>query len=327
MSSHTTVDRKMRAAVLTGPREVAVQEVPVPVPGPGQVRVRLEGCGVCASNLPMWEGRPWFDYPTAPGAPGHEGWGVIDAVGPGAEELPPGTRVAMISGNAFADYDVTDASSVAPLPPQLEGDDFPGEPLGCAMNIFSRSDIRPEQTVAIIGAGFLGALMTRLCASAGARVLAISRRVFSLEVASGQGAEEAVLMDDHWRVIERVMELTGGRRCERVFEMVGLQWPLDLASALCAERGRLIIAGFHQDGPRQVNMQEWNWRGIDVVNAHERDPEVYVAGIEAAVEAVKVARLDPAPLLTHRFQLEQLGEAFEAMRCRPDGFVKGVVVS
>ena len=79
-------------------------------------------------------------------------------------------------------------------------------------------------------------------------------------------------------------ELTDGRWCERVIEAVGLQWPLDLAGELTGERGRLVIAGYHQDGPRQVNMQLWNWRGIDVINAHERDPQRYVDGMRAAVD-------------------------------------------
>ena len=93
-------------------------------------------------------------------------------------------------------------------------------------------------------------------------------------------------MDDHWRIIEAVKALTGGRFCERVIEATGKQWPLDLAAELTAERGRLVIAGYHQDGPRQVNMQLWNWRGLDVINAHERDPAIYVHGVRAAVAAV-----------------------------------------
>ena len=47
-----------------------------------------------------------------------------------------------------------------------------------------------------------------------------------------------------------------------------------------------MIAGYHQDGLRQVNMQLWNWRGIDVINAHERDPRVYISGMHAAANAI-----------------------------------------
>lgn len=316
----------MRAARLVGPGEIRVEEVAVPEPGPGQVRVRLEGCGVCASNLGPWAGPEWMEFPTAPGDLGHEGWGVVDRIGDGVEGLAPGDRVAALSFAAYAEYDVADADKVVKLPAELDGQPFPGEPLGCAMNIFRRSGIEAGQTVAIIGIGFLGALLTRLASDAGARVIAISRRPFSLQIAERMGAAEIIPMEDHWEIIEKVRELTGGAFCERVIEAVGKQWPIDLAAELTGERARLVIAGYHQDGPRQVDMQSWNWKGLDVINAHERDPAVYIGGIREAVDAVSAGRLDPRPLFTHDFTLEQLGAALDATRDRPEGFLKALVV-
>jgi threonine dehydrogenase-like Zn-dependent dehydrogenase len=194
------------------------------------------------------------------------------------------------------------------------------------MNILRRSGIEAGQTVAIVGIGFLGAVLTRLAANAGARVIAISRRPFSLEVARSMGAAETIAMDDHWRIIETVREMTGGGFCARVIEAVGKQWPLDLAAELTGERGRLVIAGYHQDGPRQVNMQLWNWRGLDVINAHERDPAIYLSGVRAAVAAVTAGELEVAPLITHSYPLDRLDEALAATRDRPEGFLKAVVV-
>jgi threonine dehydrogenase-like Zn-dependent dehydrogenase len=112
-----------------------------------------------------------------------------------------------------------------------------------------------------------------------------------------------------------------------VIEAVGKQWPLDLAGELVREGGKLIVAGYHQDGPRQVNMQMWNWRGLDVINAHERDPAVYIEGIRLAVDAVASGRLDPTPLYTHTFPLDQLDDALNATRDRPDGFLKALVMT
>jgi threonine dehydrogenase-like Zn-dependent dehydrogenase len=315
----------MRAAVLEGPGRMSVQDVARPEPGPGQVRVRLEGCGVCASNLTPWEGPEWQQFPTEPGSLGHEGWGLIDAVGEGVVGLSVGDRVAALSYKSYAEYDIAEADAVVRLPDSLNGKPFPGEPLGCAMNIFRRSDIEAGQTVAIVGIGFLGALLTRLATDAGARVIAISRRPFSLDIARQFGAAEVIPMDDHNGIIERVKELTEGKFCDRVIEAVGKQWPLDLASELVKERGKLIVAGYHQDGPRQVNMWLWNWRGIDVINAHERDPAAYAQGIRDAVEAVASGRLDPSPLYTHTFALDQLDQALDATRDRPDGFLKALV--
>jgi threonine dehydrogenase-like Zn-dependent dehydrogenase len=315
----------MRAAVLTGPGRFRVEEVGRPEPGPGQVRIRLEGCGVCASNLTPWAGPDWMRFPTDPGALGHEGWGWIDAAGEGVDGIGPGARVAALTGNSYAEYDLADASALVTLPGALDDIAFPAEPFGCAMNIFRRGGIEAGQNVAIVGIGFLGAILTRLAAEAGARVIAISRRPCSLALARAMGAAETVEMDDHHAIIGRVAALTGGLMCERAIEAVGKQWPLDLAAELTREGGRLVVAGYHQDGPRQVDMQLWNWRGFDVINAHERDPEASLKGMREAVDAVVAGRIDPEPLLTHAYSLDRLGEALDATRDRPPGFVKALV--
>ena len=316
----------MRAAVLTGAGKLMIDEVPVPEPARGQVRVRLEGCGVCASNLTPWEGPEWMQFPTEAGALGHEGWGVVDAIGEDVSTVQPGERVGFLSGKAYAEYDLADASQLVKLPQSLRDLDLPLEPFGCAMNIFRRSDIRPGQTVAIVGIGFLGAILVALASNAGARVIAISRRQESLDLARLMGPINAIPMHDHHEIINQVSELTNGVFCDRVIEAVGKQWPLDLAAELTREGGRLVIAGYHQDGPRQVNMQLWNWRGFDVANAHERDPAVAVQGMREAVEAIESGLIDPKLLITHRYPLEQLGDALNATRDRPGNFVKAVVV-
>lgn len=316
---------KMTGAVFAGPQEIQLEEVTIPEPGPTEVRVRLEGCGVCASNLPVWEGRPWFDYPLPPGKPGHEGWGVIDALGAEVNSLTMGDRVTMLSYHAYAEYDIAEAGSVVRLPEALADQPFPGEPLACAVNVFRRTQISEGETVAIVGIGFLGALLTGLGTQAGARVIAISRRELALNMAKTFGAAETIPMDDHWQIIEQLKALTAGSGCDCVIEAVGKQWPLDLAAELTRERGRLVIAGYHQDGPRQVNMQLWNWRGLDVINAHERDPQIYIEGMKLAVGAIVEDRLNPSPLYTHFYSLDQLPDALQAMQERPPDFMKAII--
>lgn len=318
--------KSMRAAVLTGPRSFRIETLGVPSPAPNNVCIRLEGCGVCASNIPTWTGMPWTQYPTEPGALGHEGWGTIDDVGEEVESFKPGDRVAAVSYHAYAEYDIAPAQAVVKLPPDLNGVAFPGEALGCAMNIFRRAQIVPGETVVIIGIGFLGSILTRLAQHAGAHVIAISRQRSSLELALRMGASELVPMDDHNKIIARIKDVTRGRLCDCAIEAVGKQWPLDLAAELVRERGRIIIAGYHQDGPRQVNMQLWNWKGLDVINAHERDLSQYTAGIRAAIEAVTSGRLNLDLLFTHSFRLEELGAALEATTSRPEGFNKALVL-
>src|SRR3954466_10278027 len=109
----------MRAAVVTGPGQARIDRVARPEPGPGQVRLRLHGSGVCASNLTPWAGPEWMRFPTEPGALGHEGWGVVDAVGDGVDGLSVGDRVAALSYKSYAEFDVAEAESVVRLPDSL----------------------------------------------------------------------------------------------------------------------------------------------------------------------------------------------------------------
>jgi threonine dehydrogenase-like Zn-dependent dehydrogenase len=318
----------MRALQLLGPRQAEIVELPTPTPAANQVLVRLEGCGLCGSNLPPWQGRPWFRYPLEPGAPGHEGWGRVAAVGSAVDGLRPGDRVALLSERAFAEYDLATADAIVRLPEALDDQVVPGEALGCAVNVFRRSDIRAGHDVAIVGLGFIGALLAQMAARAGARVFAISQRPCALELGLRMGASEAVALaePDH-EIVARVETWTRGNLCDRTIEAAGHQRTLELAAKLTRTRGRLIIAGYHQDGARQVDMQLWNWRGLDVINAHERDRVVYVEGMRAAVEAIAAGRLDPAPLYTHTVALADAAQAFTALAERPHGFVKAQVLT
>jgi NADPH:quinone reductase len=276
------------SAVLQAPRAVRLEAVAPPQPATGEVLVEIEGCGVCASSLPVWEGRPWFDYPLPPGAPGHEAWG----------RTADGARVSFLTQQGFAPAAAVDARTLVPLPRELDGLPFPGEALGSAVNVFARAGVLAGERVAIVGMGFIGSALAQLCEAAGAEVVPLRR-----------GAEPR------------------GLACERAIETGGVQATLDLASAVVAERGRLVIAGFHQDGPRNVNMFLWNWRGLDVVNAHERDSRVYVDGIRRAVDAMANGTIDPSPLFTHRYALDEVDAAFAATRDRPDGFIKALVTA
>ena len=321
--------KKMAVAVLARPGSFELREAAVPEPGPGQVRVKIEGCGICSSSLSAWEGKPWFHYPFPAGAPGHEAWGRIDALGEDVEGLVEGERVGMLSHHAYAAYDVADTHALVRLPETLDDQPFPAEPLGAVANIFRRSGINKGDTVAIVGIGFMGALLTQLAALTETKVIAISRRPYALRLAERFGAAHGISMhemEERWETIDAVKAATGGSLCDVVIEATGKQGALDLAAELTRERGRLVVAGYHQDGPRRINMQLWNWRGIDVINAHDHSASVRRDGMREAVRAVESGLITPAPLYTHRFQLDDLGNAFQHCSDRPDGFMKGLVV-
>jgi threonine dehydrogenase-like Zn-dependent dehydrogenase len=181
--------------------------------------------------------------------------------------------------------------AVVELPSALDDLPFPGEALACAANVVRRARVEPGDRVAVVGMGFLGTAVASL-----------------LDAPTEVRRETGVVGE-----------------FDVVIEAAGTQSALDTASRLVATGGRLVIAGFHQDGPRTVDMQSWNWRGLDVVNAHERDPREYVRGMREAVELALTGTLDVERLVTHRLPLSRLDDAFELARTRPPGFVKAVV--
>jgi threonine dehydrogenase-like Zn-dependent dehydrogenase len=311
--------------VISGPGKFHLEKVETPRPIGNEVLVRLEGCGVCASTLPLWEGRSWVSYPLEAGAPGHEGWGIVEEIGAGVESVRVGDRVGILSKHAFSEVELVHVGLVVRLPSNLAGMEFPGEALARAMIIFQRADIHAGQRVAVIGAGFLGSLLVQLIAAAGATAIAISKRGSSLESARLMGAKYLIPFSNSYVVLDEVGRVTAGEFCERVIEATGYQEALDLAGELSAIGGKLLIAGVHRDGLRRVNLQLWNTRGLDVVTAYDHEPEAYLGGMRAAILALGEGRLEPTPLYTHRFRLPDLPDAFELLVNRTDGFMKSLM--
>lgn len=309
--------RKPVAAVLRRPRHFALESRELPTPGTGELLVRVEGTGVCGSDLDLWRGRPWFDYPSPPGRPGHEGWGRVEAAG-GETHLRPGSRVALLSDRCFAHAAIVDEAEVVPIPDSLGDVPVPGEALGCAFNVVAMAGIQPDNMIAVVGAGFLGAVVTALAKAQGASAIAFSRRVHSREQAKTMGADQTL-------PLERTAELEG--TFDIVVEATGAQAGIDFSTSLVAPGGRLVIAGYHQDGPRQVDMQTWNWKAIELVNAHVRRPELRLQGMRGAIDSLASGVFDPNPLYTHRYGLADLDAAFATLASRPPGFTKALVTT
>jgi D-arabinose 1-dehydrogenase-like Zn-dependent alcohol dehydrogenase len=301
----------MRALILRGPREPDVIDVPRPAPGSGEVLVQISACGVCASDLNAWRGVPGLEYPLAAGAPGHETIGRVVALGSDARSLRIGQRVTGLMWNGFAEFGVARAEHLVPLPE--EAPDVLGEPLACAVNVVRRAAIQPGDAIAFVGFGYLAASIVRFLPCSAGPWIAIARRPASRALACSLGAEAAYDFAD--------VPGSAWDRYPVVVETAGVQQSLDVASWLVAYGGRLVVAGYHADGPRTVNMQSWNWKGIDVVNAHERRPEVYVAALRSGLaDAPGLSALH-----THCWSLEDIGGAFRAAEERPPGFIKGLV--
>ncbi len=304
-----------RIARLVAPRSFDVGTQLLPDPPPGHVLVRILACGVCASERHAVE----ETLPSYPLEIGHEPVGVIEATGPGVDGFTEGTRVTGGFGPSFADRVVADAGHVVPVPDGLATIDAIGEPLGCVVEARRRTPITAGDRIALVGAGYMGSMMLQVLLTTGAgHVTVIEPRADARDTTRGLGATEAVDPDD----------LASGDADESfdvVIEATGTQGGLDLATRLVVQHGILSILGYHQ-GTRSVDMQAWNWKALEVVNAHVRRRDLLNDAIRRGLDLIRLGRISPGDLVTHRYDLEHVGEAFGALADKPDGFIKAVVV-
>ncbi len=319
-------DRRPRHALLVGPRRFEFEARPPRALAPREVRVRVRMCGVCASEQPEWKTGPQ-------GAPlelGHEVAGEVVEVGTDVTAVKPGAAVTGLFRGGFSEDAIATEDRVVPIPDGLAVRDALGEPLACIVGAAARTRVELGDTVAIIGVGFMGLLMLQAVRLRGAsRIIAIDIRADALEAARRLGAHDAYTPDrlpERLRVPQRrVMEPGWG--VDVAVEASGTQPGLTLAGELAREHGQISILGYHNEGGgwRHVHLQLWNWKALDVQNAHERRLDVKAACVRTGLRLLETGQIDVASLITHRFGLDEIHAAFGALETKSPGFCKAVV--
>ena len=314
----------MKIAMLTGPKEFQLQEETLPALLPDEVLVQVAACGVCTSELDVWEGKA--GNLTYPRFPGHEVSGVVTEVGKDVQGLAAGDRVALLApGRGFAEYVVVKSKYCFPSG-DLPLDLALGEPLACAVNAVELANLSISDDVVIIGAGFMGNLVQKLVQMQGPRRLIVAdTRPQALERALKLGATHAVDVKKE-SLPEVVQSLTDGKGADAAFEVVGAQTPLTLLGDVTRMSGKVVIVGYHQGEPRQIPLGYWNWMAFQILNAHFREEATILRGMRIGMRLLTSGRLSLEDLVTHRFPLRDIGVAFRTAHEKPEGFVKSTVV-
>ncbi|WP_445680097.1 alcohol dehydrogenase AdhP [Radicibacter daui] len=232
--------KMMKAAVVRAfGKPLSIEELPIPEPGPGEVLVKIMSTGVCHTDLHAADG-DWPVKPTPPFIPGHEGAGIVAAVGPGVTHLKEGDPVGIawlhdacgccehcITGwetlcesqhnsgysvdGSFAEYAIANADYAARLP---DGVDFSAiAPILCAgvttYKGLKETEAKPGQWVAISGIGGLGHIAIQYARAMGLKVVAVDVSPEKLALAKEMGAEIAVNAKDA-DAVSTILEKTGG---------------------------------------------------------------------------------------------------------------------
>lgn len=314
----------MRAAILDAPGHFAVTRMEQPTPGYGEILVRSAICGICTGEVDMYEGKGGGQ--TYPRFIGHEVSGEVEAVGEGVTDPRPGDRVTVYAeGKGYAEYITVPAVWAVKLAPETPYDLAVGEPIACSVNGVRKVDPQINDSVCLVGCGFMGLIMLQVFAARGTGLMiAVDRRDALLDLAGRLGATH-VMNPDRVDVEKEVKALTEGRGVDIGVEAAGIQATLDLTSRVVRMEGALEVFGFHLGGARQVDWAFWNWMAFRIINGHTRSQHVYVEGMRLGVALMEAGKLDMRPLVTHRFPLEDINDGFRTAARKEDGFVKGVI--
>jgi len=313
----------MKIAILQSPRAFDLADAPIPEIAEDELLVRVAYCGVCTSELDMWEGTAGDSV--FPRTPGHEVSGVVQQVGAQISTFKPGDRVGVwVTGKGFAEYVAVKAEYA------LSAGDVPldlalAEPLACAVNTVELANISLGDDVVIIGAGFMGNLVQKLAQLQGPRHLIVAdTRADALERAGKLGATHVVNTKSP-ALPEVVKELTDGRGADVSFEVTGVQAPLLMLGDITRMSGKVAIVGYHQGGRREIPLAQWNWMAFQVLNAHFREEATIMRGMRIGMRLLTSGRLKLDGLVSHRFALPEINRAFEIAHTKPAGFVKSTV--
>jgi len=314
----------MKIAILTGPKEFQFQDEPLPSLLPDEVLIQVAACGVCTSELDMWEGKAGGQM--YPRYPGHEVSGIIAEAGKDVQGMAAGDRVAVWApGRGFAEYVIVKSKHCFPAG-DLPLDLALAEPLACAVNTVEMANVSLSDDIVIIGAGFMGNLVQKLVAMQGPRRLIVAdTRPDALERALRLGATH-VVNPARESLPEIVKALTDGQGADVSFEVVGAQAPLNMLADVTRMSGKVVLVGFHQGEPRQIPLGYWNWMAFQILNAHFREETTILRGMRIGMRLLTSGRLSLEDLVTHRFRLSEINQAFLTAHEKPEGFIKSTVV-
>lgn len=343
----------MKVARLYTASDIRVEDIERPEPGPGQALVRTRACGICTGDI-----MGWYLERRAPLVFGHEPAGDIVALGDGVPADASGTEYAVgdrvfvhhhapcgqcrhcrrgnpvhcatwrrtnLVPGGMAEYFVVSVENLAtdtlrlPEPMSYAAGSLI-EPAACAVKSLRRADLRPGDTLLIVGLGIMGMLHVVLARAAGLRVVGADLVDFRLRRALELGAD-AVIDVRRQSLAEGMMEVNDGAGADAVICGPGSIEAMEASIAAAAPGGRVVLFTTSKpDDVLPVRPYRIYFDEISLVPSYSCGPEDTRAAFDAIVGGV----IREEDLITHRFGIDRITEAFAAA-ARVDEALKTIV--
>jgi 2-desacetyl-2-hydroxyethyl bacteriochlorophyllide A dehydrogenase len=334
----------MKAVRFYGGDDLRVESLPIPAPGPGDVLIRVRAAGICGSDLLGYRGLgPWQHSAADPQESGHELAGEVVALGEGTTGPAVGSRVAVepkhlrscgtcvqctagwphlcsergivmgqrVASHGFSTFDTCPAANAHVIPDGISFDEAAiVDCYACAVHALNR--VRPPVAshVVVIGCGAIGLAMAQVARAAGYEVTLLGTHAAALELAERSEAADRTVLISRDDVIG-AEKIEYGHTASAVFEASGSATrALDRAIAWVAPAGSVcVMSAFGQltsFDPQPALDKEVSITWSNSYSISGRQPE-----FEAALTMLASGRIAAMPLITHRYPLSEIKEAFE----------------
>ncbi|MCC7354117.1 MAG: alcohol dehydrogenase catalytic domain-containing protein [Anaerolineae bacterium] len=338
----------MLAAIYRWESGFQMEEMVTPRLGPGEALIQVHSCGICASDIKFVHSLALARDANGH-VLGHEFSGTVAEVGPDVASLAVGDKVAVepvwacgscyecrrarpqhcsrqrVLGfsrpGAYAQYVAAPAVSVYPLPAGLPLESAAlAEPLACALHAVELSEAGPGDTAAVIGMGSLGLLMLQLFKMRGVAVAGLGTQPQRLQLARELGADEVIDVRSG-DPVAKVRAWSGGRGVDVVIDAVGRAEIVAQAIRMGAVGATVVLFGIPDvDGAVAVPHKAFiggERRLIGSNATHFLLPR--------ALALLSLGRVQVAPLITHRYGLDRLGQAITSLERREGGAIKVLI--
>ena len=342
---------KMHAAVLHAPRDLRYEQVPIPSAGPEDVLVRVTMNGLCGSDIHFYrEGKLGPFTVSSPYIPGHEACGVVVREAERQGGPPVGQRVAIEPGipcrrcascksgrynlcrdvvfmsappinGTFCEYAAVAADFAHPLPDTVDDDSGAFvEPLAVGVQACTRAGLRAAGTVAVIGAGPIG-LVTMIVARAfgATTVYLVDLLASRLALGATLGAT-ATINAGAEDPVARIAELTGGQGVDYVFDASGSSAACASAPSLAARGGSVTLVGWPERSTFPYPVESIIDKELDIHGTNR-----YCNAFPRAIALMAGGGIDIHPLVSHRFNLDRVTDAFAFAADNPAQTIKLMV--
>jgi L-iditol 2-dehydrogenase len=351
------IPKTMKAAVHFGYRDLRIVERPVPVPGPGEVLIKVACCAICGTDLHLVDKAFPCQPPFGEFIPGHEYAGTVAALGPTADEFKIGDRVAVevhkgcgrcdnclkgmytaclnygnlakghrawgfTTGGGYAEYALNHVNSIHTLPAAVSFEESTIiTTAGTVLyGLETANGFIVGQTIAIVGPGPVGLMAVQVCRALCAdRIFLVGTRPSRLALGRKLGADAAINAREE-DAVARVRALTGGSGVDLAIDCAGGPTTLNDCIRMVKKGHDILALSFYEDQVT-ANFSEAVRNDTTIFTTRGEGRHNVARGISLA----RQGRIQLAPLITHRFPLDQIQEAFRVFRERIDDAIKVVL--